>query len=326
MFRPIHTGVKMTTLLFVTSLLLGCSETGVTASPDGPADSTDRGPNATADTSGASGSGAPGTDPVDECASPDPAWIWCDDFERDRTGSYFEHDAAAGSFVRRDGVGVEGSAGMRARFRRGQVDAGSLRLAFGRTPQDYFRPVDEGRDDYRDIYWRIRLRHQEGWVGGGGDKLSRATAFVSSDSWAQAMIGHVWSGSGEKRNLLVLDPASGTDVAGTVRTTRYNDFQRLRWLGQVPGTTPIFQAERTGRWYCIEAHVRLNAPGQADGVFELWVDGRLEARAEGLNWVGGFTEYGINAVFLENYWNDGAPRAQERYFDGFVVSTEEIGC
>jgi hypothetical protein len=81
-----------------------------------------------------------------------------------------------------------------------------------------------------------------------------------------------------------------------------------------------------GKWYCIEAHARLNDPGRATGVFELWINGALEARIEKLNWQGSYREYGINTVFLENYWNDGSPQAQERYFDNFVVSTERIGC
>jgi len=36
--------------------------------------------------------------------------------------------------------------------------------------------------------------------------------------------------------------------------------------------------------------------------------------------------YGINAVFIENYWNKGAPVVQERYLDNFVVSRARIGC
>ena len=69
-----------------------------------------------------------------------------------------------------------------------------------------------------------------------------------------------------------------------------------------------------------------NDPGRANGVFELWISGGLEARLEGLNWQGAYSDYGINTVFLENYWNDGAPQPQERYFDNFVVSTQRIGC
>jgi hypothetical protein len=36
--------------------------------------------------------------------------------------------------------------------------------------------------------------------------------------------------------------------------------------------------------------------------------------------------YAINAVFFENYWNDGSPREQERYFDDIVISTAPVGC
>jgi hypothetical protein len=90
---------------------------------------------------------------------------------------------------------------------------------------------------------------------------------------------------------------------------------------------PIFHTRaRVADHQGIEAHARLNDPGRANGVFELWISGGLQARLEGLNWQGAYGEYGINTVFLENYWNDGSPQPQERYFDNFVVSTERIGC
>jgi hypothetical protein len=268
----------------------------------------------------------PGPDPeVKECAKPQPGWIWCDDFEEDRLSRYFEYDDKDGSFVRRRGVGIDSSYGMRARFAPGQVGTGALHLAFGRTPQEYFRRVDAGTATYRDVYWRVYLKHQAGWVGGGGDKLSRVMIFASPTSWAEAMIAHVWSSS-KSPNYLVLDPASGTDDAGALVTTAYNDFPNLRWLGAETGSTPLFDAEHVGRWYCIEARARLNDPGQENGVFQLWIDGNVEAQRAGLNWVGAFNDYGINALFLENHWDAGSPRAQERYMDNLVVSTARIGC
>jgi len=214
---------------------------------------------------------------------------------------------------------------MRATFGAAQVSAGSIKLAFGRTPDPYFRPVDGGTKDYREIYWRFYLRNAPTWTGGGGDKLSRVTAFATAN-WAQAMIGHVWSGSGGDKDYLTLDPASGTDDSGALKTTTYNDFTNFRWLGLARSTTPIFATNRVGQWYCIEAHVKLNTPGQSDGLFDLWIDGQLEANRTGLNWVGNYSAYGMNAVFLENYWNAGSPAAQERYFDDFVVSTARVGC
>jgi hypothetical protein len=263
-----------------------------------------------------------------ECSSPKPEWIWCDDFEKDRLASYFEYEAKDGSFVLLPGVGYGGSSGMRARFSRtGQVHAGSLKLAIGKTPGRYFRPVDAGTARYREIYWRHFVKYQVGWIGAGGNKMSRAQVLVNTD-WAQAMTGPVWSGiisEGEPYRL-GLAPSSGTDAAGNVRTTEYNDFAHFRRLGTAWSRTPLFDQMHVGRWYCIEVHARLNDPKRSNGVFELWINGALEARIDELNWQGAYDQYGINTVFLENYWNDGAPQAQERYFDNFVVSTQRIGC
>jgi hypothetical protein len=97
-------------------------------------------------------------------------------------------------------------------------------------------------------------------------------------------------------------------------------------LGRKLGRTPLFDGSHVGDWYCVEAHVTLNDSGSTNGVFEFWVNGNLEARETGLNFLGAFNAYGINAVFVENYWNLGAPRAEERYIDNLVVSTRPIGC
>lgn len=260
-----------------------------------------------------------------ECENAEAQWIWCDDFEVDRLASYFEYDAADGAFVRMAGAGADSSTGMRVRWQTGQVGAGALHLAFGATPDPYFDPVDAGVAEYREIYWRVYLRNEPGWTGGGADKLSRATIFAA-DTWAQAMIAHVWSGSGDRATQMVIDPASGTDPEGNLITTRYNDFDNLRWLGSEASELAVFGSQSIGAWHCIEAHVRLNDAGQSNGVFELWIDGRAEASRTGLNWVGAFDDFGINAVFVENYWNAGSPRQQERYIDNFVVSTGPIGC
>ena len=256
-----------------------------------------------------------------ECAHPQAGWIWCDDFEQDRRSQYFEYDSGGGAFTRTAAVGMNGSSAMRTRFAAGRVSAGALHLAIGKMPAG-FRAADAGTTVYRDVYWRLYVRNQAGWVGGSGWKLSRAISFASP-SWAEAMIGHVW---GDSSNHLSLDPVSGTDPTGILKTTVYNDGPNLRWLGARPGVTPLFDASHVGRWYCVEAHAKLNDLVLPNGVFEFWVDGLLQARDSTLNFVGAFSDYGINAVFVENYWNTGSPKAQQRYIDNFVVSTQRIGC
>jgi hypothetical protein len=256
-----------------------------------------------------------------------PEWLWCDDFEEDRLDHYFEYDSANARFVRAPGVGVGGSFGMRARYSPGESHAGSLRVAFGRTPLPYFKPVDDGTQNFREIYWRAYIRHAPDWPGGGGAKFTRAT-ILANHNWAQAMIAHLWSGGGgaETGDYLVLDPASGTTAAGDLVTTQYNDFDRLRWLGIIVGQTPLFDRTHVGRWYCVEARVRLNDPDRDNGIFEFWIDGVHQAGSNALNWIGHYRAFGLNAVFFENYWNDGPSISLERYWDNIVVSTSPIGC
>lgn len=259
---------------------------------------------------------------VNECEANRPEWIWCEDFEIDRSADYFE-----GRSRRQADTGLHGSTAAAFTFTEGQRGAGGIKIAFGRTPDAYMRPVDAGTADYREVYWRMFVRVPEDWVGHGGDKLSRAIVFGDA-RWSQAISAHVWSGTdpGPRSHLLLLDPASGTDEAGNLRAQGYNDFPNFRWLGQRWGRSGIFADESRGRWHCVEAHVRLNAPGARDGVFRLFINDRLENEHNRLNWLGRYDAFGVNAVFFENFWNAGSPVTQTRYFDNIVISTRKIGC
>lgn len=139
------------------------------------------------------------------------------------------------------------------------------------------------------------------------------------------MIAHGWTYDSDDRYLMI-DPASGTDASGNVITVGYNDFNHLRWLGGVRSAAPEEDQAHVGQWACYEYHVKLNDAGQSNGVFEFRVNGQISAQKTGMNWVGAYNTYGINAVFLENFMNTGAPAANQRTLDNFVVSTQPIGC
>jgi hypothetical protein len=268
-------------------------------------------------------SGPPPSGSSGECSASNQAWIWCDDFESGSIstaqGGYFEYDNNAGDFIPVSGAGKDGSYGMRARWQAGEVGAGDLKLVFGRNPLAN-RGI-RSSEDFREIYYRVYVKTQSGWSGDPG-KLSRATVFAKND-WSQAMIAHLWGGA--SNGTLAIDPV--TCVSGsTVTCAGYNDFNHLQWLGLKNGGTALFASTNANKWYCVEAHVKLNDAGQANGIQEFWVDGNLEARSANLDFVGSYTAYGLNAVLLENYWNSSSPKLQERYFDNFVVSTQRIGC
>ncbi len=262
------------------------------------------------------------------CSNAPAGTIFCDDFESEAplADRYFEYDDNGGDFIRVKGAGRDSSAGMRVRWQQGEVDAGGLAKSFGRTPDNYIgNHASRPTENFKEIYWRMDVKMQSGWTGGGPAKFFRATTLANSN-WAQGMMAHVWSDG----NYLSIDPASGIDVNGNLVSTHYNDFANLRWLGPKTGTTDLFSNANAGKWYCVIAHAKLNTPGQSDGVFEFWIDDVPQARMENMNWHGNWNaspdNYMINTIFFENFWNDGSPKLQERNLDNILISANPIKC
>jgi hypothetical protein len=249
----------------------------------------------------------------------DAAVIWYDDFDgpQETQARYLEPKPDSPHAKRSDKEALGGSGlSMECFYAKGEQGIGNRKLVFGDCP--FGRPIRAG-EKFEDIYWRIYVKHQEGWQG-NPDKMSRATGFVSNQ-WNQAFISHVWS-SGVP---LTLDPVRGVRE-GQVVTTKYNDFANFKWLGNSPkGNFPLHDTKESGRWVCIESRLKLNTPGQKDGYAALWVDGVLDAERKDLDLRGTYNGHGINAVFLEAYWNNGSPVDQYRWYDDFVVSTKPIG-
>jgi hypothetical protein len=245
----------------------------------------------------------------------DDATIWYDDFSS--TKNYMD---AFGEIDPEMNFGTEGGS-MDAGFEIGDVTGnGNRKVAFGGFPGNV-KKVRTG-EKFDEIYWRIYVKHEHGWEGSPA-KMSRATSIVSTN-WAQAMIAHVWSGG---NNTLTLDPARGVDgQTDQIKTTKYNDFDNLAWLGNKPTSEfQISATQESGYWVLVESRAKLNTPGESDGINQLWIDGRLEAERLNLNFRGSYTLHGINAVFLESYWNSGSVKTQGRWFDNFVISTQPIG-
>ena len=259
-----------------------------------------------------------------ECAnwqSQHSDWLWCDDFESDAslTQNYFDVNRVGGRFGVTTDTAFGGSGALKGTYIVGNEDAGGVKLSLGNTPVSPKRYTDRNFDE---LYWRFYMKTSPNWVG-QAMKVTRATIFASSN-WSQAAIGHLWEDNLNTAGL-GLDPASGVS-GSTVVTTKWNDFANLKWLGKTNGTTQVYSAANRDRWFCIEVHMKLNTPGASDGIFEFSLDGKQEASKSGLNWRGGYTAYGINAITLENWTNGGPSQQQDRYFDNFVVSTKPIGC
>ena len=91
-----------------------------------------------------------------------------------------------------------------------------------------------------------------------------------------------------------------------------------------------------GTWHCVERHMRLNSvdsakddPASADGIEELWIDGQLSIRKEGVRFRR-VPQLRITFFSLETYYH-GLPEVYTKnnpirvYFDNVVIARKYIG-
>lgn len=247
-------------------------------------------------------------------------WVFCEDFEaiKDPLDSFAEYANADGAFVWDEAVGA-----MRADYAEGVENAGWILASFGASPIAHSGGTSPAAErHFEEVYWRFRVRHQAGWPDVGPGWMSRVTAYAS-DNWAEALVAQLRSPmDGTTVEAVPLTCVSGESVT----CDGYNDESALQPLETLGGSTELFSSSLSGEWHCVEAHVRLNTPGASDGVLEFWIDGNQENARDDVDWRGGWGEYGLNALTLENFWPGGAPQDLSRWIDDVVISSDPIGC
>ena len=84
-----------------------------------------------------------------------------------------------------------------------------------------------------------------------------------------------------------------------------------------------------GPWYCVEGHIRLNTPGERDGVLTGWVEEALAFERTDL----AFRRSGEGSLDIESFWFDVyyggkqvTPHSNEIHFDSMALGPERIGC
>jgi hypothetical protein len=260
------------------------------------------------------------------CPLPLPgSWVFCEDFETitDPRDVVLDYQDGDGAFVLVDGIGASGSRAMEVSYRPGEEGAGWMVLSFGASPIAIDgRPSYAPEGSFQEVYWRLRVKTEPGWPSLGPGQLTRTVSFASND-WSEAVVAHLRSaGEDVKVEAVPVTCVSGTDVA----CAGYDDQAGLESLGAMVGETPLFSEDLSGGWHCVEGHLLLNTPGEADGVLEFWIDDELQAGRSDLDLRGSWTDYAINALVVENLWPGGAPVPLRRWIDDVVVSTEPIGC
>jgi hypothetical protein len=80
------------------------------------------------------------------------------------------------------------------------------------------------------------------------------------------------------------------------------------------------------RWYAIEHYVKMNTPGRNDGIYRVWLDGRLVFEKTDIRYRD-IPRIKIQKIHV-NYWHGGmtpSPYDQDVFIDNLVVSREYVG-
>ena len=175
-----------------------------------------------------------------------------------------------------------------------------------------FRVRLPGDDDLRCAYW---VRFGEGFDFVRGGKLPGLAGGTAPTGGARATGTNGFSARMMWR------------AGGAVVQYLYSPEQTGVWGDDlpydVPGAGGARRRFRAGRWHHVKHRVRLNTPGERDGVVQGWFDGELALDRRGLRFRDADT-FTIDWLFFSTFFGgnepDWAPTRDEHVdFDGFVV-------
>ncbi|CAG0927104.1 hypothetical protein TFLX_00352 [Thermoflexales bacterium] len=222
--------------------------------------------------------------------------IWSDGFEDGQplTTKYEDVGSLGLSVTTADAF--TGARALEQHYAQGQVDAGWV-----------CKVNHAGFPDHVFVRWYHKF--EEGFEG-FPPKMARVR-YRQRSTWTTVFAVHFWIENGEAVADVYAKNSSQANSVGWLPIARSGFF---------------FNApENTGRWIRFEMEVKLNTPGQADGLYRFWADDELIIERTDVD-LRGNTPDKINEIMLDGYWNGGSPKAQSRYYDDFVIATSRIGA
>ncbi|MBS0346298.1 MAG: hypothetical protein JSR69_07525 [Proteobacteria bacterium] len=206
---------------------------------------------------------------------------------------------------------------LKIRFKKGVNLGADIRYAFngkqGREPEE--------------AYFRYYLRFGSNWspdVDGG--KLPGFAGTYGKAGWGMRKSNgdNGWSLRGSFSVMAGRDnPLVGATPIGTY--AYHADMAEPSGDGLKWGFGRLAALQRN-RWYCVEQYVKLNTPGQKDGVMRAWIDGRLAFEKKDLR-LRNVPELKIETVWFDIYHGGMTPppRDMDLYIDNVVIAKSYIG-
>ncbi len=177
-----------------------------------------------------------------------------------------------------------------------------------------------------EIYFRYYLRFADDWETSDGGKLPGISGTYGVAGWG----GRPSDGTNgwSARGTFHLVPPAGNPFEQSVPIGNY--VYHADMTGQY-GDIDLWQLGYRGileknRWYSVEQFLRMNTPGENDGVLRAWVDGRLAYERTDWRW------RDIDALKIERIWMNvyhggtaAVPQDVHLYIDNVVIANRYIG-
>ncbi|WP_409449952.1 polysaccharide lyase [Aromatoleum sp.] len=188
-----------------------------------------------------------------------------------------------------------------------------------------FRELSGGEPD--EAYFRYYLRFGDNWnPAKDGGKLPGFSGTYGRGGWGTRKSDGVNGWSARGAFYVQPDQASAySQLRGVGSYVYYAGMEEQSGAAWGWGLGPTGLLEKN-RWYSIEQHVKLNAPGRADGRLRAWIDGRLVFDRGGIDFRH-VPELKIESVWM-NVYHGGtvvAPADLSLYIDNLVVARRYIG-
>ncbi len=188
-----------------------------------------------------------------------------------------------------------------------------------------FRELSGGEPD--EAYFRYYLRFGDNWnPAKDGGKLPGFSGTYGRGGWGTRKSDGVNGWSARGAFYVQPDQASAySQLRGVGSYVYYAGMEEQSGAAWGWGLGPTGLLEKN-RWYSVEQHVKLNAPGRADGRLRAWIDGRLVFDRGGIDFRH-VPELKIESVWM-NVYHGGtvvAPADLSLYIDNLVVARRYIG-
>jgi hypothetical protein len=199
---------------------------------------------------------------------------------------------------------------LRVMVKQGDHDGTSVEYRFQR--QHGVEPEE--------IFFRYYLRLGESWKPHRGGKFPGIAGTYGRAGWGGRPVDGTdgWSARGQFEGL--------KDGRTPVGFYCYHMDMRGQY-----GSQWIWERDKLGflennRWYCLEQFVKLNTPGQANGVMRGWVDGKLAFEKTDVR-MRSVDTLKIEMVWLNIYYGGTwtAPSDMHVFIDDVVISRQPIG-